>query len=510
MTETPHAHTSTALAGRDRLTPDRPEYAASEVPAHRRPLPLVSREAVARPASGRTADRLDTRSHDWEQGQWPGRLGELRDTASEIRRETLRDLDGYLDRLTANVEAAGGVVHRAATREEAADTVARLAADREARLVAKSKSMVTEEIHLNARLEADGVEVVETDLGEYIVQLGDERPAHIIAPAVHLGREDVATRFGGLEGGPGADDDATVLAQFARQRLREDFRRADIGVTGVNFAAADTGTLAIVTNEGNADMVTSQPPVHVAVMSVDKVIPRLSDLGTLVPLLSYAGAHQQVTVSQTLVTGPRRAGETDGPEELHLVILDGGRRDLVGTRYEEVLTCIRCGACQTACPVFRTLGGGHAYGSTYGGPIGAVLTPLLSDAPEDRSLPYLSSLCGACGDVCPVKIPLPDMLVDLRADAVQAASDRKGALARTGWRAWASAWSSRRGYDATAALARLAGRLQGTRAGQRLARRLAARGPGMAGGWARGRTLPDTRGAGAVRRLARRTRGGRP
>ncbi|MGH8868235.1 MAG: lactate utilization protein B, partial [Actinomycetes bacterium] len=488
MSDVGEHRASTALAGRSGLHPDRPDWAASDLPAHRRPLPLLTREAIGRPESGRTADRLDHRSHEWAQDQWPGRLGELRERAAALRRETLRDLDGHLDRLTARIEEAGGVVHRARTQHEAADIVARLARDRGVRLALKSKSMVSEEIHLNARLESDGVQVVETDLGEYIVQLGDERPAHIVAPAIHLSREDVAARFSGLEGGPGRDEDAVTLARFARERLREDYHHADMGISGVNFAAADTGTLAIVTNEGNADLVTSQPPVHVALMTVDKVIPRLSDLGTLVPLLSYAGAHQQVSVSQTLVTGPRREGETDGPQELHVVILDGGRRDIVGTRYEEVLTCIRCGACQTACPVFRTLGGGHAYGSVYGGPIGAVLTPLLSDRPEDRDLPYLSSLCGACGDVCPVKIPLPDMLVDLRADAVQAASDRKGAASRTAWRMWATAWSSPRGYALSATFARAGGRL--------LPRRWAARLPGLPGGWARGRTMPVTSRAG--------------
>lgn len=479
-------HSSAALEGREHLRPDRPDWAASHIPAHRRPLPLVTREAVGRPAAKAAAERLAGRSADWQQGRWPPEFDVLRERASAIRRETLADLDTHLQTLTASVERSGGVVHRAATGEQAADIVRRIAAEHGAGLVVKSKSMVTEEIHLNERLEQAGMSVVETDLGEYLVQLGDERPAHIIAPAVHLSREDVAGRFARLDGrdpDQDGDDDPVTLARFARERMREDFRRADVGVTGVNFAVAETGTLVTVTNEGNADLVTSQPRVHIAVMTIEKVLPRFADLGVLVPLLTYAGMHQDVTVYQTMITGPRRTGERDGPDELHLVILDNGRSGILGTRYEEVLCCIRCGACQTACPVFRTLGGGHAYASVYGGPIGAVLTPLLSDRAEDRDLPYLSSLCGACGDVCPVKIPLPDMLVDLRADAVAAATGPKAATRRLGWRAWATSWRSPRVYRAQVAAARVVNRA--------LPDRLLARLPGMPRAWARGRALPD-------------------
>jgi L-lactate dehydrogenase complex protein LldF len=482
----PGRRASRALAGSSAVEFDRPEWASPRIPAHRRPLPLIVKEAVDRPAARLTADRLSGRSRDWQQGEWPAELGQLREEAAAIRRRTLGDLEGYLGRLQTNVEAAGGVVHRAATAQDALDAIEAVVRDLDARLAVKSKSMVTEEIHLNEHLAEWGVDVVETDLGEYIVQVGDERPAHIVAPAVHLSRGDVADRFDALAGEK-LGEEPEQLAAFARRRLREDFRDADLGITGVNFAVADTGTLVLVTNEGNADMVVSQPRVHIAVMTVEKVVASFSDLAVLLPMLSKAGANQEISVYQTFVTGPRREGEVDGPEELHLVILDGGRSSLVGGRYEEVLACIRCGACQTACPVFATVGGGHPYANVYGGPIGAVLTPLLSERPEDADLAYLSSLCGACGDVCPVKIPLPDMLVDLRGDYQEATA---GPVTRAGWRTWARLWSTRGGFTATRLMARL---------GARVPRAWVARAP-MASGWAKGRSLPDLSGAGAARR----------
>ncbi|AXK34977.1 lactate utilization protein [Streptomyces armeniacus] len=489
---------SSALRGAGRVPRERPEWAAGVRPGHRPLLPVVTADAVAREESARTAERLAARSRERPGDQWPEHVRALRERAAHIRRETLDDLESHLGALTARVTEHGGTVHRAATAADATAVVRRIAAEHGARLVVKSKSMVAEEIGLNPALEADGIEVVETDLGEYIVQLGDERPAHIIAPAAHLSRADVARRFDALAGAEQAqrprDHSASALAGFARARLRADFRRADMGVTGVNFAVAETGTLALVTNEGNADMVTSQPRVHVAVMTPEKVVPRLADLGVLLPLLSHAGAGQRATVYQTLLNGPRRDGEADGPDALHLVIVDNGRHRILGTKYEDVLACIRCGACQTACPVFRTLGGGHAYGSVYGGPVGAVLAPLLDEHPGDAELPYLSSLCGACADVCPVRIPLPDMLVDLRADH---AASRRGPAAAA-WHAWSVLWSSRAGY-----LASLAGTAVAARA---LPRRALAALP-AARRWARGRTLPDLRAAGRLRRAVRRTAG---
>lgn len=483
--------TSQALQGRERLRTDRPGWTASSLEDERADLPLVTVQALQRTASERTGDRLGQRSQEWHGAGWPEHLVPLRDRAAQIRRETLEDLEGHLTQLGAQVRAHGGTVHRATNTAEALAAIRGIVAERQARLVVKSKSMVTEEIGLNHALEADGVQVVETDLGEWIVQLGDERPSHLVAPAAHLSRTDVADRFGALAGEP-MSTDADELAAFARRRLRQDFRNADIGITGVNFAVAETGTLVTVTNEGNARMATSQPPVHIAVMTLEKVVPRMHDLGTLLPLLSHSGAHQQVTTYQTMVTGPRRDGETDGPEELHLVIVDNGRSGIAETKYRDILACIRCGACQTACPVFRTLGGGHAYGSVYAGPVGAVLSPLLDEHPQDAELPFLSSLCGACADVCPVKIPLPDMLVDLRADY---ARKRDSAAARAGWRGWSGLWSHPLGYRVSIVAARIGGVLP---------RWLLAALHGAPRRWAAGRQLPDTRQAGRLRKLLRR------
>jgi L-lactate dehydrogenase complex protein LldF len=341
-----------------------------------------------------------------------------------------------------------------------------------------------------------GIEVVETDLGEYIVQLADERPSHIVGPALHKSRQDVTDLFGELAGEPMSSDPAE-LATFARRRLRADFKTAGMGVTGVNFAAADTGTLVLVTNEGNADMVTSQPRIHVAVMPVEKVIPRFRDLGVLIPLLCDAATKQRVSVYQTLITGPRREGELDGPEELHLVIVDNGRTDVLGTPQEEVLACIRCGNCQIACPVYRTLGGGHAYSAVYGGPIGAVLSPIIGEHGRDSDLPFLSSLCGACFDACPVKIPIPDLLVNLRAEHEQNQPSRRPARAM--WRIWSLAWRAAPGFRATMAAGRILGRL--------VPERLLARLPGPGRGWGQGRAMPPLRAAGAFRTwYARHTR----
>ncbi|MFI9029861.1 lactate utilization protein B [Streptomyces sp. NPDC053560] len=484
---------SSALAGRERIHPDRPEWAAGDIPPHRRPLPLITRDALTVRTARPTHDRLAALNEERHVGTWTPEVARLREQGAAIRRETLTDLEKYLQQLTGSVERNGGVVHRAGTPAEARAVIGRIARENGVRLAVKSKSMATEEIHLNAHLTADGIEVVETDLGEYIVQLADERPSHIVGPALHKSRQDVADLFGQLAGDE-VSGEPEDLASFARTRLRADFKAAGMGITGVNFAAADTGTLALVTNEGNADMVTSQPRVHVAVMTVEKVIPRFADLGVLIPLLCDAATKQRVSVYQTLVNGPRREGETDGPEQMHLVILDNGRTKALGTPQEEVLACIRCGNCQISCPVYRTVGGGHPYSAVYGGPIGAVLSPLIGAPGTDSDLPFLSSLCGACYDACPVKIPIPDLLVDLRA---RHESERSaGRTARAGWRAWALAWRTGAGFRVTMAAARLAGRL--------LPDRLVARLPGPGRAWAEGRALPPLREAGAFRRWFRR------
>ncbi|MGH9064511.1 MAG: lactate utilization protein B, partial [Acidimicrobiales bacterium] len=488
---------SEALRDRHRVVVSRPDWAAPGVERPPRPLPTITAEALAQPGQPATHDRLVKLNRRWVAPGWTPPWAELRRQGARIRRETLGDLEAHLGALTEQVEAHGGAVHRASTPADAVRIVLDLARANDVHLVVKSKSMVTEEIHLDHALEAEGIAAVETDLGEYIVQLADERPSHIIAPAVHRSQGDITALFDQLAGEP-VGREADDLAAFARRRLRPDFHRADMGISGVNFAAADTGTLALVTNEGNGRMVTSQPRIHVAVMTLEKVIPRFEDLAVLLPLVAWAATRRPLSAYQTLVTGPRRPGEADGPEQLHLVVLDNGRSRIAGTRYRDVLACIRCGACQVSCPVYRTVGG-HAYASVYGGPIGAVLTPLIGDHEDGGSdLPFLSSLCGACADACPVEIPLPDMLVDLRADH-EAARRRAHPAARWGWDAWARSWSHGTAFRATARAASVAGRLP---AG------LLSRLPGPGRGWAAGRAMPPLVEAGSLRAwMARRTPG---
>jgi L-lactate dehydrogenase complex protein LldF len=277
--------------------------------------------------------------------------------------------------------------------------------------------MVTEEIHLNDALEHAGLQVTETDLGEYLVQLAGERPSHIIAPVVHKSVGAIADLLSAKLGVPRYTQPHELTA-VARRALRERFLEADVGISGVNFAVAETGTLVVVENEGNARLVTSRPRVHIALMGIEKVIPRLDDLAVFLTLLPRAATGQRMSVYVSWLTGPRRAAEPDGPEALHLVILDNGRTAIhADATMRQALSCIRCGACLNVCPVFERTGG-HAYGSVYSGPIGAVLTPLFQGTREAGSLPFASSLCGACAEICPVKIDLPGLLLELRARAV--------------------------------------------------------------------------------------------
>jgi L-lactate dehydrogenase complex protein LldF len=341
---------------------------------------------------------------------------ELREKAYRIKQETMTTLDRYLEQMANAVEKRGGKVFFASDGEDVVRYVADLARQREAKVITKSKSMATEEIELNRRLEEDhadlGLEIVETDLGEWIAQLVGDHPSHIVAPILHMSRQRVADILSGAAGEklpPNVQD----LTAFARKRLREKFLTADIGISGANFGVAETGTIVTVTNEGNGRLVTSVPPVHVVVMGIEKVIPRFEDLSVFVQLLARSGTGQKITVYTNFITGPRGEGELDGAEEMHLILLDNGRSKLLGTEFEEALYCIRCGACLNVCPVYRQTGG-HAYGSTYSGPIGAVITPLLKGDEEARDLPHASSLCGACSEACPVGIPLHDLLLKLR------------------------------------------------------------------------------------------------
>ena len=340
----------------------------------------------------------------------------VRDRARSIRLHTLSRLDEYLEQFEANVTSVGGQVHWASDAQEANEIVLDLARSRSVKRVVKSKSMVSEEIELNQALISGGLDVVESDLGEYIIQLAGETPSHIIAPAVHKTREQIGQLLADKLGVPMTDDPVEMPAT-ARSALRDVFLQSEMGVSGVNFGVASTGSLAIVTNEGNASLTVTAPRIHVAMMGIERVVPTLDDLAVMLLVLARSATGQKLTVYTDLLTGPRR-GDPDGPEELHVVLLDNGRSRLVGTEVGEVLACIRCGACLNACPVYQQIGG-HAYGSVYSGPIGAVLTPSLDREGPWHVLPEASSLCGACREVCPVRIDIPRMLLALRAETVR-------------------------------------------------------------------------------------------
>lgn len=389
------------------------------------------REAIRRVTDNLTARRVQVTS------ELP-HFDALREQAKRIKEHTLAYLDRYLEQLEREVHSRGGRVHWARDVEEACAHVVRICRESGARLVAKSKSMVTEEVELNRALAAAGVQVVETDLGEFVVQISGDRPSHLIAPIIHRRREDVAQLFAHHLGTP-PDADVTVLTAAARQHLRQAFLRADVGVTGANFLVAETGTVVLVENEGNARMVTSLPRVHVAVAGIEKIIPRLVDLAVFLPLLVRSATGQRLSAYVSLLTGPRRPGELDGPEAFHLVLVDNGRsRLLADPELREALQCVRCSACLNVCPVYERTGG-HAYGSVYSGPIGAVVTPGLAGGAGLVDLPFASSLCGACREVCPLRIDIPRMLVALRARAARAPQARwERAVARMGARLLAS------------------------------------------------------------------------
>ncbi len=348
----------------------------------------------------------------------------LRDQLKAIRRATLSHLATHLETFERQATAAGAHVHWARDAEEAAGIVVEVARSCGARTVAKSKSMTTEEIRLNDALASAGIRAVETDLGEWIVQLAREHPSHIIAPAIHKTRADVASLLARFTNEVPNVDDISALTRIARQTLREVFLSADMGVTGVNLAVAETGSIVLVTNEGNGRMVTSLPRVHIAIMGIEKIVPTWEDAAVWLQLLARSATGQPLTVYTTILTGPARPEDADGPQELHIIILDNGRSRLLNTEYDEVLQCIRCGACLNVCPVYRKVGG-HTYGSPYSGPIGAVVTPLLFGLENYPTLPHASTLCGACLEVCPARIDLPRMLLALRRDAA-----RQGLLPR--------------------------------------------------------------------------------
>ena len=357
---------------------------------------------------------------------------ELRSQARAIKDETLLHLDRYLEEFVRNAEKCSAKVHWARDAAEANAIICRLAKDSHARTVVKSKSMTTEETHLNAALEAAGVQVVETDLGEYIIQLADETPSHIIAPAIHKTRKQVSDLFTSELGSPPTDDIAQ-MTRTARLTLRDRFAAADVGISGVNFGIAETGTIVIVENEGNIRLTTSLPRMHIAVMGIEKVIPRFADLDVFLKLLPRSATGQRSSTYQSFITGVKRHSTDEGPEELHIVLLDNGRSRLLAhpvTR--QSLACLRCGACLNACPVYQQIGG-HAYGSVYPGPIGAVITPQLMGIEKTSQLPFASSLCGACREVCPVKIDIPRLLLHLRSEIAPRKGSRSEKLAFKMW-----------------------------------------------------------------------------
>ncbi|MCW5966686.1 MAG: iron-sulfur cluster-binding protein [Bryobacterales bacterium] len=376
---------------------------------------------------------------------------ELRTQANDIKRHAIDHLDHYLELFERNVEANGGKVIWCRDGKEVVDFLLTLAKQRKSKILVKSKSMTTEEIHLNDHLEEHGLEPVETDLGEYILQLAHEKPYHIVAPALHMTRYEVADLFEEklqLK----REEVPEKQTQIARGILREKFLEADIGVSGANFLVADSGAVVLVENEGNARLSTTAPKVHVAVAGIEKVIPRAQDLATFLKLLGRSGTGQQLTVYTSFLSGPRRKGEIDGPEEFYVVLLDNGRtKVLQDADKRQALFCIRCGACLNICPVYRRIGG-HNYPWVYSGPIGAILTPQFKGLDKDPWLPHASSLCGACGEVCPVKIEIPRLLLELRADIEQAkAAKGEDKSEKLGFQAWAKLMSSPQLYRAASA-----------------------------------------------------------
>jgi L-lactate dehydrogenase complex protein LldF len=384
---------------------------------------------------------------------------ELRTKGKAIKDHTIAHLDHYLGMLADNVEKNGGSVFFAEDAAEARQHIIKLAHDREIKTVIKSKSMVSEEMGLEKAMTEEGFETIETDLGEYIIQLAGETPYHLIAPAVHKSRKEVAELLDDDYKEGGRVPDATELTMMAREKLRGVFERADMSVTGVNFAVAESGSIALVTNEGNGRMSTTVPRLHVAVMGMEKIVPSIQDLSTMLRILIRSATGQRISTYVTMVNEARKSDEEEGPEEFHLVIMNNGRDKLLADeQMRESLNCIRCGACLNACPVYRKVGG-HAYGWVYPGPIGAIVTPVLTGLKDASNLPAASSLCGACHDACPVKINIPRMLLELRyrtAEGSKDAEERTSTAKERGvWKMWRIGMMGRKRFDMGARLSRL-------------------------------------------------------
>jgi L-lactate dehydrogenase complex protein LldF len=412
---------------------------------------------------------------------------ELRDIGRDIKNHTLEHLDLYLEAWEKKATEAGAKVHWAPTGADARAIILDICKQAGARTVCKGKSMISEEVGLNAHLEAAGMEVVETDLGEYLIQIRKETPSHIIAPAIHLTQDQVEADFRRLHTHLPKNrvlTEAPQLVDEARQILRQKFVSSDVGITGANFLVAETGSSIIVTNEGNGDLTQSLSKVHIVIASIDKVVPTLEDVSTLIRLLARSATGQEISTYTTLSTGPRRPGDPDGPQEYHVVVLDNGRSALLGTKLQEVLRCIRCGACMNHCPVYGAVGG-HAYGFVYPGPIGSVINPALIGLKEAGPLPNASTFCGRCEAVCPMKIPLPGLMREWREREF---SEGGGTwLARHGLKAWAYLAKRPKLYARTMRLAVAGLRVFGWRKGS--IRRLP-----LVGGWTRHRDMPAPQG----------------
>ncbi len=426
----------------------------------------------------------------------------LREIGRDIKNHTLANLDFYLETWAANVEKAGGHVHWCSTADEARAAVLAICQRVGARTVTKGKSMISEELGINDHLERHGIAPVETDLGEYILQIRDEPPSHIIAPAFHLDRDDWEESFRKVHTDLPADrafNERRDILTEARTRLREKFLAADVGITGANFLIAESGSSVIVTNEGNGDLTQTLPKVHIALASIEKVVPTLEDATSLLRLLARSATGQDFSVYTTFSTGARRPGDLDGPEEYHVVLIDNGRSNMLGGEFQDMLRCIRCAACMNHCPVYFTVGG-HSYGWVYPGPMGSVLTPSLVGIDKAANLPNASTFCGKCESVCPVKIPLPSLMRHWREREFERhltpPAMRRG-LAFWGWfarrpgmyrmgtriAAWALGWMGRRN-----------GRFRSLP---------------FAGGWTEGRDLPAPEGETFFARYARTQRDGK-
>ncbi|MBS7792230.1 iron-sulfur cluster-binding protein [Roseococcus sp. SDR] len=424
---------------------------------------------------------------------------QLRNTARDIKNHTLANLDFYLEKFAENVERAGGHVHWCSTAEEARAAVLEICRKANAKTVTKGKSIISEEMGINHHLEAHGITPVETDLGEYIIQLRGEIPSHIIAPAFHLNREDWEADFRRAHTDLDPDrvfhERRDILTE-ARTRLRQKFLAADVGITGANFLIAETGSSVIVTNEGNGDLTQTLPRVHIALASIEKVVPTLEDATSLLRVLARSATGQDFSVYTTFSTGGRRKGDLDGPEEYHVVLLDNGRSNMMGTEFQEMLRCIRCAACMNHCPVYGTTGG-HAYGWVYPGPMGSVLTPSLIGVKEAGHLPNASTFCGRCESVCPVKIPLPKLMRHWREREFERHLQPGGV--RTGLGIWA--WFAKR-----PGMYRLASRLGIGALGWLGRKKGAFKSLPLAQGWTEGRDLPVPQGRTFMDEYAKRQR----